>query len=133
MSETLLLRMPDAGRPAQWLVVDAFGNSMGLVQSGTLMDAAASASGRRLRVCVPGSAVLLLHANIPSSNTQKILQAVPFALEDRLAQDVDNLHFAVGIRDARGYPVSVVTKTQMQQWQQVCIRFVKTNKIWINQ
>ncbi|MDE2234391.1 MAG: type II secretion system protein GspL [Gammaproteobacteria bacterium] len=117
MSETLLLRMPDSGRPAQWLVVDAFGNSMGQFHSGTLQDAAASASGRRLRVCVPGSAVLLLHANIPSSNSQKILQAVPFALEDRLAQDVDNLHFAVGTRDAQGYPVAVVTKTRMQQWQ----------------
>ncbi len=116
MTETLLLRMPDADRPASWLVVDAFGNRMGQVQTGTLMEAAPFAAGRRLRVCVPGSAVMLLHADIPSNNAQKILQAVPFALEDRLAEDVDTLHFAVGAREAHGYPVAVVTRACMQQW-----------------
>ena len=59
MTETLLLRMPDADRPASWLVVDAFGNRMGQAQTGTLMEAAPLATGRRLRVCVPGSAVML--------------------------------------------------------------------------
>jgi general secretion pathway protein L len=118
MNETLLLRMPDGPRPASWLVVDAFGNRMGQPQSGELTQAAAFASGRRLRVCVPGSCVMLLHADIPSSNAQKVQQAVPFALEDKLAEDVDTLHFAVGARDARGYPVAVVTRTHMQQWLQ---------------
>ncbi|MGH8307924.1 MAG: type II secretion system protein GspL [Gammaproteobacteria bacterium] len=116
MTETLLLRMPDANRPASWLVVDAFGNRMGSQQTGPLADAAMAASGRRLRVCVPGSAVTLLHADIPTHNAQKILQALPFALEDRLAEDVESLHFAVGTRDDRGYPVAVVTRTRMRQW-----------------
>ncbi|MGH8379003.1 MAG: type II secretion system protein GspL, partial [Gammaproteobacteria bacterium] len=49
-------------------------------------------------------------------NTQKILQALPFALEDKLAEDVETLHFAVGVRDARGYPVAAVTRTRMRQW-----------------
>lgn len=116
MSETLLLRMPDADRPASWLIVDAFGNRMGQVQNGSLTAAAAVASGRHLRVCVPGSNVMQLHADIPSNNAQKILQAVPYALEDKLAEDVDTLHFAVGTRDARGYPVTVVSRSQIQQW-----------------
>lgn len=116
MTETLLLRMPDADRPASWLVVDAFGNRMGQAQTGTLMEAAPLATGRRLRVCVPGSAVMLLHADIPSNNALKILQAVPFALEDRLAEDVDTLHFAVGAHEAHGYPVAVVTRARMRQW-----------------
>lgn len=116
MSETLLLRLSNTGRPAQWLVVDAFGNSMGQSQSGELKDAAQFASGRRLRVCVPGSTIMLMHATIPSHNNQKILQAIPFALEDRLAQDVDTLHFAIGTRDSHGYPVAVVTRAHMQEW-----------------
>lgn len=116
MAETLLLRMPETDRPASWLLVDAFGNRMGQVQTGSLTDAAPSANGRRLRVCVPGSAVMLLYADIPSSNTQKILQAVPFALEDKLAEDVDLLHFAVGTRSAHGYPVAVVSRVRMQKW-----------------
>ncbi|HVC29065.1 MAG TPA: type II secretion system protein GspL [Gammaproteobacteria bacterium] len=116
MTETLLLRMPETDQIASWLVVDAFGNPMGQCQTGTLIDAVPFAAGRRLRVCVPGSAVMQLIADIPSSNTQKIQQAIPFALEDKLAEDVDLLHFAVGVRDARGYSVAVVSRVRMQKW-----------------
>ncbi|HVA54471.1 MAG TPA: hypothetical protein VNI53_01540, partial [Gammaproteobacteria bacterium] len=67
MTETLLLRMPETDQIASWLVVDAFGNPMGQCQTGTLIDAVPFAAGRRLRVCVPGSAVMQLIADIPSS------------------------------------------------------------------
>jgi len=116
MTENLLLRLPDGDRQASWLVVDAFGNRLGQIQSGTLTEAAPIANGRRLCVCVPGSTVMLLHADIPSNNAQKILQAVPYALEDKLAEDVDTLHFAVGARDAQGYTVAVVSRSRVQQW-----------------
>lgn len=116
MLETLLLRMPEPGRPAVWLILDAFGNRMGSPQGGTLMEAAPVAIGRRLRVLVPGSLVTLLYADIPTRNAQKVLQAVPFAVEDKLAEDVETLHFATGAREARGYPVAAVARTRMQHW-----------------
>lgn len=116
MSETLVLRMPEAGRPAAWMVVDAFGNRLGQPGDGSLAEAAVVAKGRRVRVCVPGAHTLLLHADLPTHNSRKIQQAVPFALEDRLAEDVENLHFAVGTRDPRGYPTVVVTRAHMQTW-----------------
>jgi general secretion pathway protein L len=108
--------MPTAGQPAAWLVVDAFGNRMGQPHYGTLAEVAPFAAGRRLRVCVPGTEVVLLYADLPTHNQRKILQAVPFALEDRVAEDLDNLHFAVGAHEARGYPVAVVTRAHMRQW-----------------
>ncbi|HVA54441.1 MAG TPA: type II secretion system protein GspL [Gammaproteobacteria bacterium] len=108
--------MPEANRPASWLIIDSFGNRMGQVQAGSLTDAAPVANGRHLRVCVPGSCVMLLYADIPSNNAQKILQAVPYALEDKLAEDVDTLHFAVGARGAQGYLVTVVSRPRVQQW-----------------
>ncbi|MGA9851562.1 MAG: type II secretion system protein GspL [Gammaproteobacteria bacterium] len=116
MTETLLLRMPDADKPASWLAMDAFGNRMGQARSGTLAEAVPFATGRRLRVGVPGSAVTLLHANIPTHNAQKLLQAVPFALEDKLAEDVETLHFAMGTRDAHGYLVAVLARARMRLW-----------------
>lgn len=116
MSETLVVRMPDAHRPAAWLVMDAFGNRMGQPGSGTLAEAAVLTSGRRVRACVPGADAILLHADLPTHNSRKIQQAVPFALEDKLAEDIENLHFAIGLRDARGYPTVVVTRARMQEW-----------------
>lgn len=116
MSETLVLRMPDAGRPATWLVVDAFGNRMGQQNVGSLAEAAVAARSRRVRVCVPGASTLLLHADLPTNNSRKIRQALPFALEDQVAEDVDHLHFAIGAHDLRGYPTVVVTQAQMRAW-----------------
>ena len=48
----------------------------------------------------------------------KLAQVVPFALEEHLAADVEDLHFAVGKRDARpGTPVTVVSHARMEAWQ----------------
>ena len=116
MSETLVLRMPEGSRPATWIVVDAFGNRMGEPASGALAEAAAAVRGRRLRVCVPGAQAILLYADLPTHNSRKIQQAVPFALEDKLAEDIDTLHFALGPRDRHGYPAVVVTRAHMREW-----------------
>ena len=116
MAEILLLRMPEPGQPAYWLLVDSIGNRMGRVQSGTLLEAAVHASGRHLRVLVPGAAVTLARADIPSRSLKKVLQAVPFVLEDRLAEDVETLHFAVGVHADGGYAVAIVARARMQQW-----------------
>src|SRR5690348_12820463 len=100
MAESLFLQLPRADGTARWLLVDALGNRIGFVQKGSLADAAAQAQGRRLTVLAPGEHVTLLFADIPSSSPQKVLQAAPFMLEDRLAEDVDTLHFAAGLRAA---------------------------------
>ena len=116
MAETLLLRIPEPGQPARWLLLDSIGNRMGRVQSGTLAEAAVHASGRHLRVLVPGASVTLARADIPSRSLQKVLQAVPFVMEDRLAEDVETLHFAVGARADGGYAVAIVARAHMHHW-----------------
>lgn len=116
MAETLFLRMPVDDHPASWLLVDTLGNRVGRVQRGALADAAAQALGRHVCVLVPGAKVSLLHASIPTRNLQKVLQAVPFALEDRLAEDVENLHFALGKRDEEGYTIAVLRRAHVTHW-----------------
>lgn len=117
MAETAYLQLPRADSPAHWLLVDALGNRIGRVQRGTLQEAAEQLRGRRLVALVPGEHVALYRADIPSRNTQKVLQAAPFALEDRLAEEVDALHFAAGERQAGGYLIAVVARRCMQDWQ----------------
>lgn len=116
MAESIYLRLPRAPGPAHWLLVDALGNRIGHVQQGTLADAAAQAHGRRLTALVPGEQVMLFLADIPSRNLQKVQQAAPFMLEDKLAEDVDALHFAAGLKDAGNHLVAVTGKEHMQRW-----------------
>jgi general secretion pathway protein L len=129
MSEYLVVRLPalastTADTPAEqemtaeWLIVDGTGMPSHRVQQGPLQLAASAAAGRRVVVLVPGTDALLAEPVLPLRSGAKLAQIVPFALEEQLASDVEDLHFAVGKRDARaGTPVAVVAHTKMRAWQ----------------
>ncbi len=123
MAELLVIRLnPTAGSAAaahcQWLAVDGHGARLGAVQSGTLAEAAMHTGGKRVILLVPGTDVLLAEPVLPLKSGAKLAQIVPFALEEQLAADVEDLHFALGKRNGRpGTPVTVVAHARMQEWQ----------------
>lgn len=85
---------------ARWLVLDAKGNRVGFPQQGALAECADAALQRRVIVMLPGERILSASARVPGNNPRRILQAAPYALEDRLAGDVDELHVALLARHA---------------------------------
>ena len=123
MPEFLVVRLHSAaaetiGAVAEWIVMDGSGARRGNVASGSLDLAPAAASGRKVIVLVPGTDALLAEPVLPVKSGAKLAQVVPFALEEHLAADVEDLHFAVGKRDTRpGTPVTVVAHARMQAWQ----------------
>jgi general secretion pathway protein L len=123
MSETLVIRLRAAEEaPASWLIVDANGARSGPVQSGPVADALGVAQGRRVVVLLPGSEITLAEPELPVRGSARIAQAVPFALEEQLASDVEALHFAVGSRDTgtAGTPVAVVSRAALERWLAQC-------------
>lgn len=127
MPELLVVRLhpvsaaPNAGAQpapqAEWLIVDGTGARRGNVSWGSLSDAAAQAGGRKTIVLVPGTDVLLAEPVLPLKSGAKLAQVVPFALEEQLAADVEDLHFAVGKRGSRpGTPVAAVARERMENW-----------------
>jgi general secretion pathway protein L len=119
MADWLLLRLPRAPElPATWLVVDARGAASGPPQSGPLSLAAARSAGRMICVLVPGTDVLVAEPELPTKAGTKLQQLVPYALEEQLADDIDDLHFAIGKRppESTRTPVAVVTRALMDQW-----------------
>lgn len=117
MNPTLLLRLdPLRAESARWALLDGQAD---VEDSGTgvLEDLRARASGRDVVILVPTEDVLLTRVSIPTQNRQKFLQALPFALEDQLAGDIDDLHFVPGQRQGDGAcPVAVVRHTRMRDW-----------------
>jgi len=78
---------------------------------------AEAAVNREVVVVVPGEDILLLTLNLPKLSRHRLQQALPYALEEHLASDVDELHFAVGHYQADGsLPVAVVSHEKMQTW-----------------
>lgn len=84
---------------------------------GDLKEAAAQAAGARVTVLVPGEDVLLAQAELPEMKGQKLAKAVPFALEEQLADDVEVVHVAIGERDTRGKLANaVVLRHKIESW-----------------
>ena len=71
--------------------------------------------GRRVVVLIPSSDVVLTSVNIPSKNKKQLLQAIPFSLEDSLADDIENLHFAVKQNDASNQSqVAIINRATLE-------------------
>lgn len=62
---------------------------------GLLSDVVMVAEQKSITVIVPGEDVLFLTAEVPGKNIQRIQQAIPYVLEDRVIDDVDALYFAI--------------------------------------
>lgn len=118
MAEFLVLRFRDAAaETVEWVTVDQAGALIGTPATGDPIAAAEAAVGHKVIALVPSTNVLRTTAEIPIRGTSKVLQALPYAMEERLATDVEELHFAVGRRDAAGHwPVAVVQRLEMEAW-----------------
>lgn len=117
MPETLLIRLAESSADVEWLRLDEAGRPAGAVQCGPLGAAAAEQAGRRVIVLAPAAEVLLTQATVPTGSRQRARKAVPFALEEQLAEDIDAQHVALGDRSADGHwPVAVVARARMDGW-----------------
>ena len=123
MTETLVIRLRSADdAPASWLIVDGTGARSGPVVNGPIADALGLAQTRRTVVILPAAEVTLAEPDLPPvRGAQRIAQAVPFALEEHLASDLENLHFAVGARNptASATPVAIVARSVLDRWQAI--------------
>lgn len=93
-------------------------NSELKLAQGLLGDAAIASSQHHITVVLPGEDILFLKAEIPGKNIQHVRQAVPYALEDSVIDDVDELYFAVSkSNDAQSdnqYNVAVINKHYLE-------------------
>jgi general secretion pathway protein L len=118
MPQSLLLRLPPPGQEdTEWLILDDSGAPTPTRQRGSLSLAAAVWRSGKVIVLAPATQVLLAEPELPPGGGAKLARAVPFALEEQLTEDVDQLSFAIGHRRSNGTtPVAVVSRTVLQGW-----------------
>jgi general secretion pathway protein L len=119
MADWLLLRLPRTpGSEVSWILADGRGSAITAPQTSPLAEIAPRAAGRRVCVLVPSTDVLLAEPEVPVKAGTKLQQVVPYALEEQLAEDIDDLHFAIGKRagDSLTTPVAVVAHALMDDW-----------------
>ncbi len=118
MAEYLVVRLgPDAADEAHWMVVDDNGTRRSPPRTGTLEEAATDAGARPVIALVPAANVLTTSVDLPIRGGARLRSALPFALEEQLADDIEHLHFAAGERRDDGTrPVAVVARSVMDEW-----------------
>ncbi|MCB1878046.1 MAG: type II secretion system protein GspL [Chromatiales bacterium] len=114
MTDRILIYLnPTVSGEYRWVVSGMDGTGP-RAEQGSLELAAARARGNRVTALASARDVLLTRASLPSLNRQRLRQAVPFALEDHLATEVDDLHFALGGRDESGdLAVAVIDRERL--------------------
>lgn len=116
MSQFLVLRLAD---PVSWIITDADGGRIGPVSTGSLADAAPIAAERPLIVIAPGASVTFAQPELPVKSGARLAQIVPYAMEELLAGEVEQFHFAVGRTDPEGRTlVAAVRRDEMRSWME---------------
>ena len=125
MSENLFISLrgspSETQTPVEWMMLDDVsgvirGRGEDPLQELAVVTKEMDWSGKTI-VLVPGERVLFTSASVPSRQQSKIMQALPYMVEEQLAQDVEETHFAIGDRTGRGeISVAVVDREQMQSW-----------------
>jgi general secretion pathway protein L len=115
-SDWLLLRLPaTAGESPARALVDSSGALLPVPADDG--DLATLATGRQVALVAPAADVALFSVALPAGNEARLQQLAPFALEEQVSEDLDELHFAVGARDGAGQvAVAVASRERMQYW-----------------
>ena len=117
MSETLVIHLR-ADLPPRFMVCNSDGQVLVNAVAGELAQAVPLSTGRRVAVIVPAGDVLATDSDAPAKGAAKLAQVIPYALEERVADEIENLHFAIGERTADNgrVPVTVVARARLDAW-----------------
>lgn len=110
MADTLLIHFkPEHAGTASWALVNAAGELTTMLSHGSLSDAAATADKHKTIVLLDSTDIYIDSVQLPIKNQQKLLRAIPFSLEEKIADDIEDLHFVAGKTSSDGVtPVAAI-------------------------
>ncbi|MBA6355382.1 MULTISPECIES: type II secretion system protein GspL [unclassified Colwellia] len=126
MTEKLYIRLgTNAKDVVHWVIFSD--DQEGIIASGELPNAnaleqlAEKAKQREVITFVPASDISLKSLTVPSKSSKAMRLAVPYMLEDELAQDVEELFFAYSdikiVGSAHNCFVAIIESAQLALWQ----------------
>ena len=118
MAEYFVIRFGrDRDQMVEWIVVDDNGTRRSQASRGSLEEAAADVQSRPVIVLLPGTETLTTTIDIPIRGGARLNAALPYALEEQVASDIDTVHFAAGDKRESGVrPVAAVAKAALDAW-----------------
>ena len=96
MSDTLLIHYNiENAQQATWALCNNDGELTGKITTGTLAELSEASADRTSVVLLNSHCLHINQLQLPTQNLQKLLKAVPYAIEEYIADDVEDFHFVV--------------------------------------
>lgn len=120
MAEQLVIYLNDIhSLSSDWIFTSETGDVTTPLSSGTIAELVEknknSLTSLKNVICIINSELVhLSFQNIPAKSKQRALQAIPFILEDQLAEEIEQLHFAASNAENNVYPVAAIRHEFMQ-------------------
>lgn len=96
MSDTLLIHYnTDNPHQATWSVCNDAGELTGRITTGALTELSGLAVNHSVIVLLNSQCLHINQLQLPTQNMQKMLKAIPYAIEEFIAEDIENFHFVV--------------------------------------
>jgi general secretion pathway protein L len=94
-----------------WISVDREYRHVGEVKSGDLDTLALNAKDKIVILLIAGKSLLITKVDVPKGSRRTVTSAIPYALEEQMAEDIELIHCAWGERQENGsIPVAAVAK-----------------------
>lgn len=117
MKQAFIYLQNESTDSLQWLLVDS-GSERPENGSGSLEELATAVAGHQVIGVVGAQHVLLTHATLEFTQAAKLRKAVPYALEEQVSEDVEDLHFSLGQIEAGNTQVAVIRDRLLRQWRE---------------
>lgn len=108
---------PDSPLPVQWRWRDEAGAEHRGQAAADLHDLPPETRRGRIFVWTPPADTLLTQASLPTRSRAKILQALPFVLEEQILGEPEQMHFAYRILADGRLAVAVTARERVEAWQ----------------
>lgn len=116
MSEFLLIHYkPGHHSGIQYWAMGADQHASITLGHGNLEELKNIARGKKVTILIDAHYTTLASVNVPSKNRTKQMQAVPFAMEDNLAEDIDDTYFALGKSEENKVPVIAIKRSLLEE------------------
>lgn len=106
-------RVIDEDTSVRWVLVtdESEANDCGMVK---LANASTLIQDRKVVILLPIEHLYITSVAVQTKNKKQLEKAVPYALEDDLTEDIEDLHFSLGKRNEDGeIPVIVISKANL--------------------
>ena len=108
MSETLLIHYNiNKANQATWALSNDAGEITGKITTGAINEISELAAAHPVVIILNSQCLHISQLQLPTQNMQKMLKAVPYALEEFIADDIENFHFVIA-RNKHDKSISVV-------------------------